>query len=102
MEPQKVSTRQTKLNYESLRSKFKLEGLVHHLQFASESKPTHSVCESESTITSMQDCTAWGNNQFEADYDIGEVVGQGANALVRKCVRRIDGQVFAVKVSQVE
>lgn len=33
---------------------------------------------------------------------MGEHIGQGANALVRKCVRRRDGQLLAVKISEVE
>ena len=33
---------------------------------------------------------------------MGEPVGQGANAVVRKCIRKRDGQLLAVKVSEVE
>lgn len=33
---------------------------------------------------------------------MGEVIGEGTNALVRKCYRISDGSIFAVKVSQIE
>lgn len=39
---------------------------------------------------------------FNSRYELKEFIGQGCNAVVKRCIRRSDGIPFAVKISEVE
>lgn len=60
------------------------------------SKRIENVAQQRLAETGMQsfaDC----KNAFEAKYELREVLGQGTSGLVKKCVNRKTGELFAVK-----
>eukprot|EP00826_Nyctotherus_ovalis_P059986 TRINITY_DN8389_c0_g1_i1.p2 TRINITY_DN8389_c0_g1~~TRINITY_DN8389_c0_g1_i1.p2 ORF type:complete len:131 (+),score=35.81 TRINITY_DN8389_c0_g1_i1:462-854(+) len=61
------------------------------------SKRIESVAQQRLAETEMQsfaDC----KNAFETKYELREVLGQGVSGLVKKCVNKKTGELFAVKM----
>lgn len=88
---------------EGMRSRFKQQGLVSKLsaKVRRARSTTPNEVESPEPVP-LTDLTTPNLNSFANVYDLGEVLGQGANAIVKKCVRRSDGEIFAVKISRLE